>query len=80
MSLLLSLVILMGFIFLGLLFLLIATLRRKILRPIAKLSVFMSRVPDGEKPVRFQSQENNELGYLPKFFPLPMSQQAFQLW
>ncbi len=64
MSLLLSLVILMGFIFLGLLFLLIATLRRKILRPIAKLSGFMSRVPDDEKPVRFQSQENNELGYM----------------
>ena len=64
MRLLLSLVILMGFIFLGLLFLLIATLRRKILRPIAKLSGFMSRVPDDEKPVRFQSQENNELGYM----------------
>lgn len=48
--------------FLSMLLLLIHMLRHKILQPISKLSGFMARVPKDKHPVRFQANENNELG------------------
>lgn len=51
-------------IFLSLLFLLIRTLRQKILRPISKLSGFMARVPMDKQPVRFETKADNELGVM----------------
>lgn len=59
---LLAIISVTGCIFFSLLLLLIYMLRRKILHPISKLSGFMARVPMDRQPVRFEANENNELG------------------
>lgn len=59
---LIFIVISAGCIFLFLLFLLLYTLRKKVLHPIAKISAFMERVPSAEEPSHFENTENNELG------------------
>ena len=61
---LLALTLTMGSVFLFLLILLLIMVQKQVIRPILKLSVFMSRVPQDQSPVRFQSRYQNELGMM----------------